>query len=38
MGELGIDTVAKAIRGETVQANVDTGAGLVTQKNVKDFE
>lgn len=38
MGELGIDTVVKAIRGEKVEANVDTGAGLVTLKNVKDFE
>lgn len=38
MGELGIDTVVKAIRGETVEANVDTGAGLVTLENVKDFE
>lgn len=38
MGELGIDTVVKAIRGEAVEANVDTGAGLVTLKNVKDFE
>lgn len=38
MGELGIDTVVKAIRGETVEANVDTGAGLVTLQNVKDFE
>lgn len=38
MGELGIDTVLKAIRGEAVEANVDTGAGLVTQQNVKDFE
>ncbi len=38
MGELGIDTVVKAIRGEAVEANVDTGAGLVTLQNVKDFE
>ncbi|TPK84493.1 sugar ABC transporter substrate-binding protein [Mesorhizobium sp. B2-4-12] len=38
MGELGIDTVVKAIRGEAVDANVDTGAGLVTPQNVKDFE
>ena len=38
MGELGIDTVVKAIRGEKVEANVDTGAGLVTADNVKDFE
>lgn len=38
MGELGIDTVVKAIRGESVEANVDTGAGLVRLQNVKDFE
>lgn len=38
MGELGIDTVVKAIRGETVETNVDTGAGLVTLQNLKDFE
>ncbi|MER9870912.1 sugar ABC transporter substrate-binding protein [Mesorhizobium sp. M0136] len=38
MGELGIDTVVKAIRGESVEVNVDTGAGLVTLQNVKDFE
>ncbi|MER9557524.1 sugar ABC transporter substrate-binding protein [Mesorhizobium sp. M0323] len=38
MGELGIDTVVKAIRGEPVEVNVDTGAGLVTLQNVKDFE
>ncbi|MES0067116.1 sugar ABC transporter substrate-binding protein [Mesorhizobium sp. M0074] len=38
MGELGIDTVIKAIRGEPVEANVNTGAGLVTLQNVKDFE
>lgn len=38
MGELGIDTVVKAIKGEKVEANVDTGAGLVTSANVKDFE
>lgn len=38
MGELGIDTVVRAIGGETVEANVDTGAGLVTLQNVKDFE
>jgi ABC-type sugar transport system substrate-binding protein len=38
MGELGIDTVVKAIRGEAVETNVDTGAGLVTLQNVKEFE
>lgn len=38
MGELGIETLVKAINGEKVDANVDTGAGLVTLDNVKDFE
>ncbi|TGT53706.1 sugar ABC transporter substrate-binding protein [Mesorhizobium sp. M00.F.Ca.ET.170.01.1.1] len=38
MGELGIDTVVRAIHSEKVEANVDTGAGLVTLANVKDFE
>lgn len=38
MGELGIATVVKAIHGDPVDANVDTGAGLVTPENVKDFE
>jgi ABC-type sugar transport system substrate-binding protein len=38
MGELGIDTAVKAIRGEAIEANVDTGAGLVTLENVEDFE
>ncbi len=37
MGELGVDTLVKAIRGEAIEANVDTGAGLVTAANVKDF-
>lgn len=38
MGELGIDTLVRALKGESVEANVDTGAGLVTAENVKDFE
>ena len=38
MGELGIATVVKAIHGDPVDANVDTGAGLVTPENVEDFE
>lgn len=38
MGELGIETLVKAIRGEKVEAAVDTGAGLVTLANVADFE
>lgn len=38
MGELGVDALVKAIRGEPVEALVDTGAGLVTKDNVADFE
>lgn len=37
MGELGVDALVKAIRGESVEALVDTGAGLVTADNVKDY-
>lgn len=37
MGELGVDTLVRAIRGEAVETMVDTGAGLVTAENVKDF-
>jgi simple sugar transport system substrate-binding protein len=37
MGELGVATLVKAIRGEAVEPLVDTGAGLVTAENVKDF-
>lgn len=38
MGELGVDSLVKAIRGEPVESLVDTGAGLVTAENVKDFQ
>lgn len=37
MGELGVDALVRAIRGETVESLVDTGAGLVTKANVGDF-
>jgi simple sugar transport system substrate-binding protein len=37
MGSLGIDTAVKAARGETVQANVDTGTQVVTKDNVDQF-
>jgi ABC-type sugar transport system substrate-binding protein len=37
MGELGVDALVRAIRGETVESLVDTGAGLVTKENVGDF-
>lgn len=38
MGELGVATLVKAIRGEAVEPLVDTGAGLVTKANVADFQ
>jgi len=38
MGELGVDTLVKAIRGEAVTSLVDTGAGLVTKDNLADFQ
>lgn len=38
MGELGVDALVKAIRGEAVESLVDTGAGLVTAENVKDYQ
>lgn len=38
MGELGIETVWKAVTGETVEANVDTGTAIVTKDNVADFK
>lgn len=38
MGELGVATLVAAIRGEAVESLVDTGAGLVTIDNVKDFQ
>lgn len=37
MGELGVDALVRAIRGERVESLVDTGAGLVTKENVGDF-
>jgi simple sugar transport system substrate-binding protein len=38
MGELGIETVWKAVTGQTVEANVDTGTAIVTKDNVQDFK
>lgn len=38
MGELGVETVVKAVRGEKVDANVDTGTAMVTKENAKDFQ
>jgi len=38
MGELGVDTVLKAVLGEAVEANVDTGTAIVTKDTVADFK
>lgn len=38
MGELGIETVWKAVTGAAVEANVDTGTAIVTKDNVADFK
>jgi ABC-type sugar transport system substrate-binding protein len=38
MGELGVDALVRAIRGEEVESLVDTGAGLVTADNVAEFQ
>ena len=37
MSELGVDALVKAINGEKVESLIDSGAGLVTQDNMKDF-
>ena len=37
MSSLGLDALVKAIKGEPVDALVDTGAGLVTKENMGDF-
>ena len=38
MGSLGIETAYKAAKGETVEANVDTGTEMVTKDNAASFE
>jgi simple sugar transport system substrate-binding protein len=38
MGELGVDTVYKVLKGEAVEALVDTGTAMVTADNVADFQ
>jgi simple sugar transport system substrate-binding protein len=37
MGSLGIETAVAAARGESVEANVDTGTEMVTKENVSSF-
>ena len=37
MGELGLDTLLKAVKGEQVPPNVDTGTEIVTKDNAGEF-
>lgn len=37
IGELGIDTLLKAVNGEDVEAFVDTGTAMVTAENAAEF-
>jgi ABC-type sugar transport system substrate-binding protein len=37
MGELGLDTLLKAVNGEEVPPTVDTGTEVVTKENASDF-
>jgi simple sugar transport system substrate-binding protein len=37
IGELGIDTLLKVVRGEAVDALVDTGTAIVTPENAAEF-
>ena len=38
MGELGVDTVLKAVKGESIEALVDTGTAIVTKDNAAEFK
>ena len=38
MGSMGIETAVQAARGETVQANIDTGTEMVTKDNAAEFQ
>jgi ABC-type sugar transport system substrate-binding protein len=37
MGELGLDTLLKAVKGENVASTVDTGTAIVSKDNASDF-
>ena len=37
MGELGMETLLKAVQGEAVEPNVDTGTEMVTKENASEF-
>jgi ABC-type sugar transport system substrate-binding protein len=38
MGELGMETLLKAVQGESVEPNVDTGTEIVTKENASEFK
>ena len=38
IGELGVDTLVKVIKGEAVPPFVDTGTAIVTKENADQFE
>ena len=38
MAELGVDALVRAIRGEQVPSLIDSGAALVTQENMTEFQ
>ncbi|MCX5658116.1 MAG: substrate-binding domain-containing protein [Planctomycetota bacterium] len=38
MGYLGVETLVKSIRGETVEQRIDSGCGLVTKENIETPE
>jgi simple sugar transport system substrate-binding protein len=38
MASLGVDALVKAIRGETVESLIDSGAALVTKENMAEFQ
>jgi simple sugar transport system substrate-binding protein len=38
MAELGVDALVKAIRGESVESLIDSGAALVTKENMSKFQ
>ena len=38
MGQLGAEIAWKAVKGETVEPNVDTGTAVVTSENAAEFK
>ena len=38
MGDLGVETAWKAVMGEAVEPNIDTGGAVVTSANAAEFK